>query len=116
MKSQIDITYLESLIDDDPVFAEELFKIFAENVARNLEKMDGAIKATDNNSWYMACHAFKGSAASVGAFNLSKMLEIGQKNPDSTREEKSILLEGIKRESVEVIDVLNNEFLRKIKG
>jgi HPt (histidine-containing phosphotransfer) domain-containing protein len=74
-KPAIDMEFLNSVIDDDIDFKRELFSIFVENANRNIVKMEDAIKDNDTNSWYMASHAFKGASASIGAFDLSKVLE-----------------------------------------
>ena len=75
----IDIEFLRSIIENDFEFEKELFAIFSENATRNVTKMEDAIKSGDSNSWYMSSHAFKGASASIGAFQLSNILEYAQK-------------------------------------
>jgi HPt (histidine-containing phosphotransfer) domain-containing protein len=107
-KSKIDIEYLKNLIGEDKSFAKDLFSIFMENVERNLEKMRNAILTNNINSWYMACHAFKGSAASVSASHLAKLLEYGQKHPEESSEQKFSLIEEVEKETQFVLDCINS--------
>jgi HPt (histidine-containing phosphotransfer) domain-containing protein len=106
----IDTEFLRNIIENDKEFEKELFDIFVENANRNLAKMEAAMKSADNNSWYMASHAFKGAAASIGAFELSKILEYAQKHPEDSaflkeetikkvRDEFNLVLEFIAKES-----------------
>ncbi|GDX36675.1 hypothetical protein LBMAG18_11860 [Alphaproteobacteria bacterium] len=98
----IDIKYLKSIIDDDKEFEKELFLIFFENAQKNIEKLNEAIISQDKNSWYMAAHAFKGASASIGAFELAKILEIAQKSLDANEESKIRIIENIKQELASV--------------
>lgn len=109
----IDTDFLRSVIDNDVEFEKELFSIFIENANRNINKMEDSIKDGDNNSWYMASHAFKGSSASIGAFDLSKVLENAQRNPEGTNEEKTEILKQIREEFKNVSDFISQE-LEKI--
>jgi HPt (histidine-containing phosphotransfer) domain-containing protein len=61
----------------------------------------------------MAAHAFKGASASIGAFDLSKILEYAQKNPDDLSEKKEITLLAIKQEFALVSDFIHEESLEK---
>lgn len=112
-KKAIDVEFLRSIIENDAEFEKELFAIFTENANRNVEKMDDAIKSSNDNSWYMASHAFKGAAASIGAFDLSKILEYAQKHPEENYEQKTELLRKIKEELDLVIKFINEELLSK---
>lgn len=108
-ESPVDLEFLKSVIDDDAEFQKELFAIFIENANRNIEKMEDALKSSNNNSWYMAAHAFKGASASIGAMTLAGILEHAQKFPEETVEQKSAILNQVKEELRLVI-----EFLGKI--
>ena len=110
-KIAIDTEFLRSIIDNDKEFEKELFAIFSENAHRNIMKMEDAIKSGDNNSWYMAAHAFKGAAASIGAFDLSKTLEYAQKHPEEDLEKKNKVLSEVREEMVCVLEFINQELL-----
>ena len=112
-RKAIDVEFLRSIIENDAEFEKELFAIFIENANRNVEKMDDAIKNSNDNSWYMASHAFKGAAASIGAFDLSKILEYAQKHPEENYEQKTELLKKVKEELGFVISFINEELLKK---
>jgi|APGre2960657444_1045066.scaffolds.fasta_scaffold377065_2 HPt (histidine-containing phosphotransfer) domain-containing protein len=94
----LDLEYLKSIIDEDKEFEQELFKIFIENSQRNITKLEESIESNDKNSWYMASHAFKGASASIGAFELAKILEYAQRNIEDSNENKKQLLDKIKEE------------------
>lgn len=102
----IDIDFLRKAIGDDKNFEKELFEIFLETSKYNLSKLETAINSGDSNSWYMAAHALKGSSASIGAFNLSKVMEIAQKSADNNSESKTKMFEDIKSEFVKVEDFI----------
>lgn len=105
----IDVEFLRSVIDDDREFEKELLTIFLENANRNIVKMEDALKAQDNNAWYMAAHAFKGAAASIGAFNLSQMLEYAQKHPEENDDQKGKIVSDVKREFDLVNEFISTE-------
>lgn len=113
VKKAIDVEFLRSIIEDDFEFEKELFAIFIENAHRNIEKMDDAIKSSNDNSWYMASHAFKGAAASIGANDLSNILEYSQKHPEASVEQKNELLKKVKDELQLVIEFINEELLTR---
>lgn len=109
MSKAIDIDFLRSVIDNDREFEKELFDIFTENAHRNIQKMEEAMKKNDNNAWYMAAHAFKGAAASIGAFGLSKSLEYAQRHPEDNSDDKAKILSTIKTEFAEVEEFIKTE-------
>ncbi len=112
-KKAIDMEFLRSIIENDIEFEKELFAIFVENAHRNVLKMEEAIRTNDNNSWYMAAHAFKGASASIGAFDLSKILEYAQKHPEDNNDNKLELIKKIKDELSVVIEFINEELSDK---
>jgi HPt (histidine-containing phosphotransfer) domain-containing protein len=112
-KRVIDIEFLRSVIDNDIEFEKELLAIFSENASRNLAKMEESAKNGDNNSWYMASHAFKGASASIGAFDLSKLLEHAQKHPEYSKREKEEIVEQVRKEVNLVFEFINRELLDK---
>lgn len=113
MKRPIDVEFLRSIIEDDFEFEKELFAIFIENAHRNIEKMEDAIKSSNDNSWYMASHAFKGAAASIGAVNLSNILEYAQKYSEENPEQKNEVLKKVKDEFQLVAEFINEELLER---
>lgn len=112
-KKVIDIEFLRDIIADDFEFEKELFAIFVENAHRNIEKMENAITNSDVNTWYMSSHAFKGAAASIGAFELSNVLEYAQKHLEENNQQKTELLNKIKTELQLVVEFINEEMLEK---
>lgn len=111
-KNSIDIDFLRKIIGDDLVFEKELFEIFLDNSKYNISKLDNALKSEDNNAWYMASHALKGSSASIGAFPLSRILETSQKSSDFDIDKKIEIFQQIKAEFKNVEDYI----LRRLKS
>lgn len=98
MTEKLDFNFLRQVTGGDTEFEKELFTIFAESSRNNIEKMERAVKDSDDNAWHMASHSFKGAAASIGAFDLSKILEVAQHHGKGNFEEKSKLLDKVKSE------------------
>lgn len=111
-KRAIDMGFLRGVIENDVEFEKELFAIFVENANRNFIKMEESI-GKDNQAWYMASHAFKGASASVGAFDLSKILEDAQKSMEAPVEHKAEMLAKAKEEFKLVLEFINEELLKK---
>ena len=105
-KKPIDVEFLRSVIENDVEFERELFKIFIENGNRNIEKLEDSFDPSRYNFWYMAAHAFKGSSASIGAFDLSKILEDAQRSAEENADVKSKILEAVKAEFKAVCDFI----------
>ncbi len=108
-KVAIDTNFLREIVGDDKEFEKELFSIFSDNAHRNFVKMEDSIKNQDNNGWYMAAHAFKGASASIGAFELSKLLEHAQQFPEESFGQKNELMKRIHEEFRLVLDFINEE-------
>jgi HPt (histidine-containing phosphotransfer) domain-containing protein len=107
--TSIDTSFLREIVSDDKEFEKELFTIFSDNAQRNFVKMEESIKNKDNNAWYMASHAFKGAAASIGAFGLSQLLEHAQQFPEENFEAKMKLVKQIHEEFQLVMAFINEE-------
>jgi HPt (histidine-containing phosphotransfer) domain-containing protein len=108
LNDAIDIDFLNQVIGNDTEFEKELYEIFKENFEHNFLKLKSSIVNKDNNSWYMASHALKGSCASIGAFKLSKIFDKSQKNIDSSDEIKENFLKEIQQEYLEVEKFIKN--------
>ncbi|MFZ9470577.1 MAG: Hpt domain-containing protein [Rickettsiales bacterium] len=104
----IDLDFLNKVIGDDQEFAKELFEIFIDNCLYNISKLQKALNDNDKNSWYMASHAMKGSSASIGAFNFSKLCDLSQKISDQDNTEKFKTLENIKADFAKIQDFIKN--------
>lgn len=107
----IDIEFLMGIVENDAEFKRELLEIFIESAQLNLNKLKDAISTNDNNSWYMAAHAFKGAATSIGAFNLSQKLEHAQKHPEENTDHKKKTLDAIEKDFNLALDFINNTIL-----
>ena len=108
-KIAIDLKYLRNVIEDDRELEKELFIMFIENGKKNIQKMDKSISENNSNDWYMASHAFKGASSSIGAFDLSRALEIAQHSYLDDQQRKNEILTKIKKEFDYVITFINLE-------
>lgn len=104
----IDLDFLNKVIGDDQEFAKELFEIFIDNCLYNISKLQKALDENDKNSWYMASHAMKGSSASIGAFNFSKLCDLSQKISDQDNTDKVKIIENIKTDFTKIQDFIKN--------
>ena len=108
----IDIDFLKKIIGDDVAFEKELYEIFLDNSRYNISKTESSMISGDNNAWYMASHALKGSSSSIGAFDFAQVLEESQKNSDSDIETKHKIFERTREEFRKV----ENFILERLKN
>lgn len=108
----IDIEFLRGIIENDKEFERELFQIFVDNAKKNIDKLEEAIAVDDGNGWYMASHAFKGAATSVGAFELAKVLEMAQQSPEENSTTKKNILSQIKDQFELVLQFINSNIIK----
>lgn len=106
LRPSLDLDFFREIVGDDKEFENELFEIFLDNSKKNIAAMESAINSGDDNAWYMASHAFKGSCASIGAFDLSKVLQEAQSANESDAETKSSILKRVKSGFKEVEKVI----------
>jgi HPt (histidine-containing phosphotransfer) domain-containing protein len=113
VKKAIDIEFLKSITGDDAAFEKELFILFLDSSKTNILKMEKALAESSSNDWYMASHALKGASASIGAFDLSKILEYAQTHPKDEDKDKVKVLTDIKKELSRVELFINEELLKR---
>jgi HPt (histidine-containing phosphotransfer) domain-containing protein len=106
---KLDMEFLRQVTGSDIEFEKELFLIFLESSRNNLEKMEKSIADKNDTNWHLAAHSFKGASASIGAFDLSKTLELAQYHPKGLFEEKAALLKKIQTEFDLVTDFINKQ-------
>jgi HPt (histidine-containing phosphotransfer) domain-containing protein len=109
----VDVEYLQSITGGDATFEKELLQLFLDSSGDNLERIADALELCDDEAWYKASHAFKGSAASIGAFGLSEILEYAQKHNKDGIKEKTEVLSKIKAEFVKVEAQLKVEIAKR---
>lgn len=63
---ELDIEFLEELLDGDKEFAEELFGTYAESALASLNEAQGLLEAGDAVNSFRPFHTLKGASASVG--------------------------------------------------
>ena len=93
----LDVEFLNTIIDDDIEFRNELFVIFKDSSNANLQKMIKSLESEDFSMWYAASHAFKGAASSIGAFALASILEQAQRSVDKNRQERELILADVQQ-------------------
>ena len=110
----VNMDFFKDITMGDYEFEKDLLMIFKDSSEKNIKKMEDAIRDSDNQSWCMACHAFKGGANSIGASDLAAILEHGQKNPKESDQEKTELLKKAKAEFEIVVKFLSGEIERSL--
>lgn len=110
LKDPVDLEFLRNITDHDEEFEKDLLKIFIESSKNDIKKMEESLGDPQSNDWYLSAHSFKGSAASIGAFPLAKVLEYAQFHKDVSDAEKIETLKEIKEKLVVVTEFLTKEF------
>lgn len=110
LKDPVDLDFLRNITDHDVDFERDLLKIFIESAQNDMKKMQESLDSPESNDWYLSSHSFKGSAASIGAFHLAKVLEYAQMHKDDTVDLKEKTLQEIRQKATQVIDFLTQEF------
>jgi len=100
--SVIDMRHLRDITDGDAEFEKELFDVFFENARDNIDKMVNAVQSKNIDAWKASSHSFKGAAASIGAFDLSDILEHAQVSQNATAQEKEEILTQVRKRFAEV--------------
>ena len=103
----IDTDFLNSIIDNDIEFRDELFLIFKESSSNNLQKMIKSLEDNDFSAWYSASHAFKGASSSIGAFDLANTLDEAQRAIDKTQQEKLSILTVVQQKYIDLVNCLD---------
>ena len=106
--SVVDEEFLNTVTSCDIDFEKDLFETFFESCEKNLEKMAESIKEKDDKAWRMSTHSLKGACASIGAFELSYLLEDAQTHEEKDYKGKATIIKDVEKEFVNVV-----EFLKK---
>ena len=113
IKPAIDIDFLRSMTINDAVFERELLVLFLDSSKTNVIKIEKALVGFNNNDWYMASHSMKGASASIGAFDLAKVMEYSQTQFQAEQKVKVKILVDIKTELDKVIAFINDVILKQ---
>jgi HPt (histidine-containing phosphotransfer) domain-containing protein len=105
----VDMNHLRDITDGDREIERELFSLFLSNAEECIEVLAQNCTDGENIKWRSAAHELKGSAASLGAFPMSRECHRAQVEFTSDVAEKKIMLEAI-RASLKTV----KEFLDKV--
>ena len=93
---------LNLFTDGDPEEEKTLVELFITNAEDSLKIIEQQIEAQDHEEWEKATHRLKGSAANLGASNLSKICEQAENAHEGRIETKRVLFRSIQASYEEV--------------
>ncbi len=108
-KNVMDWERLDMFTDGDPEEEKALIELFISNAEETLKLIKQHTKIGDNEEWENATHRLKGSAANLGAKNLSDICSQAEKASRENEETKRILYRCIMESYEEVRDNLYNK-------
>jgi HPt (histidine-containing phosphotransfer) domain-containing protein len=94
-KTPIDMEYLTILTDGDPGEEKELFKMFRDQMNKNIRELEKSFIQENNSDWEKIAHRMKGSSASVGAKALSDACMQAEHSANCSSREKEQYLLGV---------------------
>lgn len=107
-KNIMDWERLDLFTDGDPEEEKILIDLFITSADETLEVIKQQIETHDNEEWKKAAHRLKGSAANLGAKNLSDICDDAEQAYEEDEDTKRLLLRSIMASYEEVCEVLNN--------
>ncbi len=108
MPLPVDLTNLREITDGDTAMEKELFEEFISTGDSYIVKFSQAMEPDNNETWRTISHSFKGIALNLGAMQLGELCKKAQENNTANIQEKTAMLESIKREYIAVRDYLNS--------
>ncbi len=105
----VDLERLVIFTDGDLEFEKELFAIFFEQSELNLIALQDSID--DPKQWKSHAHKFKGSAANLGAIELSDLSYEAENGSELSSEDKSFLLLAMNKKYLEVKSFLEKRII-----
>ena len=105
-ESPIDLEHLEMFTDGDADEEKELFEMFMEQAALNMQELQDSLE--DDEDWRKAAHKFKGSAANMGAVALAASCKIAEEEFTATLDKKDQFLADITTQ-LEIVEAFINK-------
>jgi two-component system, sensor histidine kinase len=106
----IDLSGLKSFSEGDIETEREMVRVFITQSDINMQSLANNRRGENAEAWREAAHMFKGGAAGIGAFVLSKLCEEGQ-HFSGTAEERTVLFDKINSEYARVKNYLKTQRL-----
>lgn len=107
----IDLSLLREYADNDFETQKELVSAFYKKSKEDLEKLRQNSVDGHSIAWIEAAHTMKGGSSYVGAKQLTELCDKAQIMEDTSKKEKSLLLNQINHEYQKVINLLKTEGL-----
>ena len=109
----IDMDFLSDITGNDLAFRNELFVLFLDTAQSNISKMEKSLLIDNGNDiWYAASHSLKGASTSIGAFEMSKVLEYAQANSKEDPKNKTKILDEAKVHFAKVAEFIKDEMAK----
>jgi HPt (histidine-containing phosphotransfer) domain-containing protein len=98
MNDPVDLTSLREMIGNDIELEKSLFELFITSSDESIAQLEQSCTEGENINWKNHAHAFKGSAANIGAGKLAEHCGTAQKLFNASATEKQQILHDIKAE------------------
>lgn len=105
----VELEHVRMFVDGGPEEEKEFFELFINHSEQDIQNLATHLDNRDQENWRKAAHKIKGSAANLGAHQLSHICKTAEESFESSDEEKTSLLNRIRAEH----DIVQN-FLRSL--
>lgn len=94
-ENPVDMEHLEAFTDGDHEEEKELYNMFIEHADNSVTILETKCGSDENEAWRKEAHKIKGSAANLGANDLSEICKTAEEKFEETEKNKRILLAKI---------------------
>lgn len=101
-KNPVDLDHLRQFTDGDPDEEKEFFDLFLSQAEQSMRDLENNCSDGYCEYWKKAAHKLKGSAANLGAEELSALCKDAEYGADSTTAEKQAMMLAISEELTKV--------------
>ncbi|MEM6781002.1 MAG: ATP-binding protein [Pseudomonadota bacterium] len=103
----VDLEHLRQFTDGDPDEEKEFFDVFLSQAEESMQDLENNVTEGYNENWKKAAHKLKGSAANLGAADLSDLCKTAEFEAESTLDEKQVMMKAITEELSKVHSFLD---------
>jgi len=113
MTPAVDLTNVHEITGGDIAVERELFDAFLQSSDECIAALKSSLEAPKHEEWRKQAHAFKGTSANLGAFELGRLCKEAQDNSQASSERKHTILAAIETEYGRVKDFLADAGARR---
>jgi HPt (histidine-containing phosphotransfer) domain-containing protein len=75
MTPVLDVSYLRSITDGDPLMEKEFFRLFQRTALKCTERLTASLAKGDSTLWETTAHELKGAAGYLGARRIQQLCQ-----------------------------------------